>query len=358
MASKAKRGGGDRPVAAEGASPIEAVDRRWVDTFTTAAIWLTVAGALFAAWQVATAILILVAGLVFGVALDAGARLLGRVMKASHGVRLAIVCVLIILFVGAAAVWIGGSIADQAETMWATLTVQYERLALWLGSLGISVDADSVQSVIVEGVRSGGLTSFIGSIVGAVTGLVLIIVFGVYIAAEPKLYARGLAWLTPRRHRVGMEVLFEHLGHTMRRWVAGRLAAMTIDGLLSGIGLALVGVPLAGLLGLLSFLLAFIPNIGAAIAGVLMVTIGLSAGTTTGLAAFAVYVVVQFVEANLLTPYIERRVVDLAPAVVLGVQLLFGALFGIMGLAMADPIVAMARVVLEHRGAKADPKEP
>src|SRR3546814_13710876 len=100
-------------------------------------------------------------------------------MKASHGVRLAIVCVLIILFVGAAAVWIGGSIADQAETMWATLTVQYERLALWLGSLGISVDADSVQSAIVEGVRSGGLTSFLGSIVGAVTGLVLIIVFGV-----------------------------------------------------------------------------------------------------------------------------------------------------------------------------------
>jgi predicted PurR-regulated permease PerM len=107
------------------------------------------------------------------------------------------------------------------------------------------------------------------------------------------------------------------------------------------------GIPMAALLGLLTGLLAFIPNIGAIISGVLMVAVGFSAGTDQGLWAIFVYFFVQNVDGYLVVPYIARKSVNLAPALVLAAQLLFGALFGILGLLLADPIVAAIKVTLE-----------
>ena len=104
---------------------------------------------------------------------------------------------------------------------------------------------------------------------------------------------------------------------------------------------------MAALLGLLTGLLAFIPNIGAIVSGMLMVAVGFSAGTDAGLWAIFVYFFVQNVDGYLVVPYIARRTVDLAPALVLAAQLIFGALFGFIGLLLADPIVATIKVALE-----------
>jgi len=90
---------------------------------------------------------------------------------------------------------------------------------------------------------------------------------------------------------------------------------------------------------------------GALISGILMVAVGFSAGTGEGLWAIFVYFFVQNVDGYLVVPYIARRTVDLAPAVVLAAQLLFGALFGVLGLLLADPIVATIKVTLEKLSA-------
>ena len=105
---------------------------------------------------------------------------------------------------------------------------------------------------------------------------------------------------------------------------------------------------MAALLGLITGLLAFLPNIGAIVSGVLMVAVGFSAGNTEGLWAIFVYFFVQNVDGYLVVPYIARRTVDLAPALVLAAQLLMGALFGILGLLLADPILAAIKVTLEE----------
>ena len=105
---------------------------------------------------------------------------------------------------------------------------------------------------------------------------------------------------------------------------------------------------MAALLGLLTGLLAFVPNIGAIVSGILMVAVGFSAGPDQGVWAIVTYLFVQNVDGYLVVPYIARRTVDLAPALVLAAQLLFGALFGIMGLLLADPIVATIKVSLEE----------
>ena len=106
---------------------------------------------------------------------------------------------------------------------------------------------------------------------------------------------------------------------------------------------------MAALLGVLTGILAFLPNIGAIVSGVLIVLVGFSAGMDAGLYAIGVYLVVQTVDGYLIVPMVAKRAVDLAPALVLGAQILFGALFGILGLFLADPIVAMIKVFLEER---------
>jgi predicted PurR-regulated permease PerM len=139
------------------------------------------------------------------------------------------------------------------------------------------------------------------------------------------------------------------MARNLRYLMFGRILAMLVEGIGTWILLWIGGVPMAALLGILTGLLAFIPNIGAIVSGVLMVLVGFSHSPEAGFWALAVYFVVQTVDGYLIMPYVARRTVDLAPAVVLGAQLLFGALFGLMGLALADPIVAMIKSALEQK---------
>lgn len=118
---------------------------------------------------------------------------------------------------------------------------------------------------------------------------------------------------------------------------------------------------MAGLLGLLTGVLAFIPNIGAIVSGVLMITVGFSASANQGVWAIFVYFFVHNFEGYAVLPFVARRTVDLAPAVLLAMQLLMGALFGILGVLFADPILATLKVVLvdlSHRQAEQEGETP
>ncbi len=195
----------------------------------------------------------------------------------------------------------------------------------------------------------GPLTSAVGGLIGGLTTLFLIMVLGIYIAVEPQLYQRGVAWLMPskdRQHFAGTAAL---MGKSLRMLMFGRLLGMAVEGVATWVMLAGYGVPMAALLGLLTGLLAFLPNIGAPISGLLMVLVGFSGGTEMGLYCLFVYVVVQTVDGNIIVPMVAKKTVDLAPALVLGAQLVMGALFGILGLALADPMIAMIKIALERQ---------
>jgi predicted PurR-regulated permease PerM len=106
---------------------------------------------------------------------------------------------------------------------------------------------------------------------------------------------------------------------------------------------------MAVLLGIITGLLAFIPNIGAIVSGILMVLVGFSADVDTGLYTIFVYFLVQNIDGYIVVPLIAKKTVDLAPALVLGAQLIMGLLFGILGLFLADPLMAMIKIALERR---------
>ena len=194
----------------------------------------------------------------------------------------------------------------------------------------------------------GRLTTALSTALGALSSILMILVIGIFIAIEPKLYDRGVAWMLPTEHRDGFYDLSNKVGFTLRRLMFGRIVGMVVEGVGTWLMLMWGGVPMAALLGLLTGLLAFIPNIGAIVSGVLMVAVGFSAGTDAGLWAIATYFIVQTIDGYLIVPYVARRTVDLAPALVLAAQLLFGVLFGLMGLLLADPIVATIKVSLEE----------
>ena len=108
-------------------------------------------------------------------------------------------------------------------------------------------------------------------------------------------------------------------------------------------------MPLSALLGIIAATLAFIPNIGAFITGALMIAVGFSAGLHTGLWAVGTWAVVQTFDGYVVAPVVARKTVDMPPALTLGAQILASALFGLIGLALADSFVAMAKVALERR---------
>ena len=343
-------------------SPVEVHDPIIRDSLKQAFVWLGLAAALFLAWHLAGALLLIVGGLVFAAFLDLMSRWLGKLWNGPRGVRLAIVVLLFLSIIIGFLALAGYQLADQAGELSRTLDAQVRRLSLLLERFGIARIAGNEPGGALAGIASqvigsfGKLTQALGSAAGAIGSFILIMVLGIYIAAEPRLYERGVEWLAPVRVRRDVRALADELAETLRRWTLGRLIAMLFDGVFTTVALLVAGVPLAPLLGLLAGILAFIPNVGAFIAGALIVLVGFSVGTETGLAALGVYLVLQFVEGNFITPYVERRVVDIAPAVTLGAQLLFGALFGLLGVALAVPIVAMVKVGLEHRRASTMPQ--
>ena len=173
-------------------------------------------------------------------------------------------------------------------------------------------------------------------------------------AIEPRLYERGVEWMISAHRREDMRATLALMASRLRHLLGGRLLGMLIEGIFTYVMLMAYGVPLAALLGMITGVLAFIPNIGAIISGVLMVTVGFTGGVEMGLYTIFVYFFVQTIDGWILVPLIAKRTVDLAPALVLGWQLILGVLFGILGLALADPMLAMIKVALERRAERQD----
>jgi predicted PurR-regulated permease PerM len=298
-------------------------------------------------------LLLIVGGAIFAVFLDGGVRLVGRYLPIPRGYRLLLVLLFGFGFLGWVVWFAGTTIGAQFEALREVVTAQFNRLMGFVASLGLMPKGQTadVGSQLLGGI--GRLTSAVGSAIGAVTSVIAMIVIGIFLAAEPRIYDRGIAWMLPLRARAGFYRIAEHVGFTLRRLLFGRVVGMIFEGVFTwfmlGVLPLLFGitpVPMAALLGLVTGVLAFIPNIGAITSGVLMVAVGFSAGANHGLYAIAVYFFVQNIDGYLVVPYIARRTVDLPPALVLAMQLLMGALLGILGVLFADPILATLKVML------------
>jgi predicted PurR-regulated permease PerM len=324
-----------------------------------AGVWFALGIAIALLVLLAQPILLIMGALVLTTMMDGGTRLLGRLLPIGRGWRLTIVLLAALAFLIYTFYLTGSSLAAQAQAMRTIVETQINRIGGWLQQLGVTTTPEDFKSLASQAMSSlGRVTAAVGTAVGAITSGVMMLVLAIFIAIEPKLYERGVAWMLPMDKRSHFYAIADKMGWTLRRLMFGRLIGMTVEGVGVWLLLWAGGVPMAGLLGILTGLFAFLPNIGSIISGVLIMLVGFSAGPHAGLYALGVYLAVQIVDGYLIVPMVAKRATDLAPALVLGAQILFGALFGIMGLFLADPIVAMIKVYLEERSkaleAKAD----
>ena len=188
---------------------------------------------------------------------------------------------------------------------------------------------------------------FFGGVVGALGNVVIILFVGIYFATSPQLYTNGLVRLVPQSKRPRAREVQRELGQTLSSWLLGKAASMLIVGVVTSVGLSLLGVPLALMLGIIAGLLDFIPYLGPVMAGIPAVLLALSISPDLALYTLLLFVGIQMVEGYVLQPLIEAKAVDLPPALVIVMQLVFGTLFGFAGVALATPLAAGLAVLVK-----------
>jgi predicted PurR-regulated permease PerM len=177
--------------------------------------------------------------------------------------------------------------------------------------------------------------------------LFVVLVTGVYLAAAPRLYVEGLVTLAPHARRPRYREVLSRLATVIRWWMIAQLVPMAVIGVLTAIGLKIIGVPLWLFLGLLAGLFNFIPNFGPLISGVPAFLIALAESPTKALWVVALYVFAQSLEGYVLTPLVQRRAVELPPALLILFQVLAGLLLGALGVVLAAPLLAVIVVAVK-----------
>jgi predicted PurR-regulated permease PerM len=193
--------------------------------------------------------------------------------------------------------------------------------------------------------RAGG---FLSTTLGVVAGFVVFLFVGLFVAFDSGLYRRGLLRLVPldKRERVA-EVLTETV-HTLRMWLAGKMFAMFVVGLLTWLGLVLLGVPLALTLALFAAAVTFIPNFGPILSAIPAVLLGMLDGPMNALYVGLLYLGIQTVESYMLTPLVQKKTVSLPPALTLFAQVVMGTFAGGLGVVVATPLAAVALVLVKR----------
>jgi predicted PurR-regulated permease PerM len=376
----------DRKPVCEGINVTEAADDRVLTRNDLA--WAISVGGIgvvgFAAlllftWYYAATLFLIFAGVLLGVALNAMTNQLGRVVQLPHALRLTIVC-LVLAGLLSGAIFLGGAtIAQQATVLSDTIKSQLVNVKaflekngvdtsfLELGSSGTTPTAPAVTPVPAKPdtppthnlPSAGAIASSGGAIVSqtlkvllgtvnAVGNFFIVLFLGLAFAAQPGVYRKGLLFMAPAQHRARATIIVDRIGDTLERWLIAQLLTMVAVFAVTWIGLMLIGIQSAFILGIQAGLLAFIPTVGALIAGLIVVLASLASGWVAAASALALFLGVHALESYVLTPILQRQALEIPPATLFAFQILLGVVFGIWGLALALPLMAIAKVMIEH----------
>lgn len=261
-----------------------------------------------------------------------------------------IVLLAIIVTLGAVGWLIVWAVRDQWDDLSAQATEGFEQVLTWVRNLPFAPDERQLaewQENIVDFVTSSsfgsGAIAGVSAITSFFTGFVLMIVILFFFLKDgPKIWLFAIRPFQGRHReravRVGKKTV-----ETLGSYVRGTAAVAAVDAIGIGIGLWILGVPLALPLSVLVFFLAFIPLVGATLAGILAALVALVAnGLLNALLVVAVVVLVNQLEGNLLQPVLMGRALKLHALVILVALTVGTVLGGVLGAVLAVPITAVA----------------
>lgn len=192
------------------------------------------------------------------------------------------------------------------------------------------------------------ITRAVSATLNVVLSLLIVFVVGVFLAIDADRYRRGaMALIPPQQQARAAEILDRVLGD-LWLWLAGRLISMALIGVLTTGILVVLAIPMPVTLGLIAALLSFVPNIGAVVAILLPALLAIQQGIGTVIAVVAAYTAVQMLESYGITPLVQQHIAKLPAVLVIFSQILAGILFGLLGLALAAPLMLVAIVLIEE----------
>lgn len=300
-------------------------------------------------WVIADALLIAFGAIVFAAVLRTIAEPLHR--RTGWSERWSVIAAVIgLLIIAALLCWLfGAQAAHEFAELREQLPAATQKFKAWVERWPAGQTAiETLKQGTGNGEALSNLSTLAGAALGGLGNLLLILFAGIYFALDPKLYRNGALRLLPPARRPQVGRALDDAGVALRKWLSAQLIVMAAVGTLTGVGLALLGVPLALTLGLLMGLLEFVPLIGPIAASVPGLLLAFATGPELALYAALIYVAVQQIESNLITPLVQRWAVELPPVVALLSIVACGLLFGVLGVIFATPIAVVLLALVQH----------
>jgi len=257
--------------------------------------------------------------------------------------------VLAVIGLGAAASFLfGAEVGRQAATLQQTLPAAWEAFEFRLDDWGLGNVAREWSAGLERDVLAANFGTIAINVGNGVADLLLVIVGGIYLAAQPALYRAGLLKLIPERGRALAADALDASGRALHLWLLGRLVSMAVVGAMTWLGLTLIGVPSALTLALLAALLEFVPFIGPIVAAVPAVLLALAVGPDKALWTVLLFLIVQQIEGNILEPQVQQRAVSIPPALLLFALVASGIAFGLIGIVLGGPLTVVAYILVKR----------
>ena len=301
-------------------------------------------------WMFSHVVLLLFFAVLLACTLRGAADGLSKLTRLPAGLMLAVISVLLLGLVVGGVWWIGPQLAEQAGDLVNKLSGEVNALLQRYGSTSwaksltqhLSGSTPSAAQVSAPAFKVVGLT------LGALADLILVVITALYLAISPALYQRGLLRLIAIRHRPRALEILHSIGRILRRWLLGQMVDMVVVGTITAVGMSILHVPVPLALGVVAGLLTFIPYFGAVVAGIPAVLVALTVSPTTALYAVGVFLLCHLVEGYVLSPLVQKRLVEMPPALTLLAMTAAGALFGPLGIILGTPMAAAAMVAIRE----------
>lgn len=324
----------------------------------TAVVLATLAGA-YLIWLLVDLLLLLFACALTSLIFLTITNWVRRHTRLPFGLALAASVLGVLLLLGAAFAFFGTTMQAEFAEFGRRLPAAWEGVQAQLrGSPTGAAILERAQQLAPTGqTLVNAATTTLATVGGAISGVAIVLIGGLYLAAQPELYVRGLLRLAPNASRERVAGTLDAITVSLRNWLKGQALGMLFVGVATGLGLWLAGLPGAWAIGLIAGLAEFVPYLGIFVAGIPAIILGFGQGVETGLWTIAVLVAVQQLQGNLVMPLLQNRMVDLPPAVTIFGIIAAGILFGLPGVLLATPLTIVVLVLVRRLYLREDEQE-